>query len=166
MIRIPLFYIALISLLTLSGCAGFAGRIASPSAYGQYHLSPTQCVPYARAKSGIQIYGDAYTWWQQASSRGYQRGQAPRQGAILSLSQTSKLRYGHLAVVKKIKASREITVTHSNWGDGPVSRRMVYKSMKVKDISPNNDWTMVKFWNPEIDAYGLPYKADGFIYAD
>jgi surface antigen len=163
--KAPFYYIAILGLLTLSGCAGFAGRLASPSAYGQYHLSPTQCVPYAREKSDIQIYGDAHTWWQQASSRGYQRGQKPQKGAILALSKSSKLSYGHLAVVRKINNTREITVTHSNWGDGPVSRRMTYKSMRVADISPNNDWTSVKFWNPEIDAYGLPYPSHGFIYA-
>ena len=28
-----------------------------------------QCVPYARDVSGIQIYGDAHTWWDQAQGR-------------------------------------------------------------------------------------------------
>ena len=28
-----------------------------------------QCVPYARQVSGIQIYGDAWTWWDQAEGR-------------------------------------------------------------------------------------------------
>src|SRR3546814_5614904 len=28
-----------------------------------------QCVPFARAASGIQIYGDAWTWWGQAEDR-------------------------------------------------------------------------------------------------
>ena len=34
-----------------------------------------QCVPFARAASGIQIYGDAWTWWDQAEGR-YQIGRA------------------------------------------------------------------------------------------
>ena len=32
-----------------------------------------QCVPFARLMSGIQIFGDAHTWWQQAAGR-YQTG--------------------------------------------------------------------------------------------
>ncbi|MGC8159731.1 hypothetical protein ACP3WZ_24715, partial [Salmonella enterica] len=32
-----------------------------------------ECVPFARAASGIQIYGDAWTWWGQAAGR-YRRG--------------------------------------------------------------------------------------------
>ena len=28
-----------------------------------------QCVPYARQVSGIRIYGDAHTWWDQAEGR-------------------------------------------------------------------------------------------------
>ena len=36
-----------------------------------------ECVPFARAASGIQIYGDAWTWWDQADGR-YKRGTSPR----------------------------------------------------------------------------------------
>jgi hypothetical protein len=35
-----------------------------------------QCVPYARQVSGIQLYGDAHTWWDQAAGR-YDRGFTP-----------------------------------------------------------------------------------------
>jgi hypothetical protein len=28
-----------------------------------------QCVPFARAASGIQIFGDAWTWWDKASDK-------------------------------------------------------------------------------------------------
>ena len=154
----------LLSLFGLSACAGVAGRVASPSAYGYYTASPQQCVPYARDVSGVNIYGNAHTWWSQAAIKGYERGNVPQKGAVFVLAKTAKLSYGHLSVVKKVKNSRLITVTHSNWGDGPISRRMVYKSMKLKDVSVQNNWTQVKFWNPEIDAYGLPYAAYGFIY--
>ena len=43
-----------------------------------------QCVPFARLMSGIQIFGDAHTWWQQAAGR-YQTGFTPkgRGGAVL-----------------------------------------------------------------------------------
>src|SRR6478672_2506999 len=39
----------------------------------------SQCVPYARDYSGIQIFGDAWTWWTQANGR-YARGQLPIRG--------------------------------------------------------------------------------------
>ena len=32
-----------------------------------------QCVPFARLVSGIQIFGDAWTWWSQAAGK-YQTG--------------------------------------------------------------------------------------------
>ena len=38
-----------------------------------------QCVPYARALTGVEIRGDAHTWWGQADGR-YQRGTAPTFG--------------------------------------------------------------------------------------
>jgi len=41
-----------------------------------------QCVPFARLMSGIQIFGDAHTWWSQAAGR-YQRGYTPKAGAVL-----------------------------------------------------------------------------------
>ena len=39
-----------------------------------------QCVPYARQLTGIQIFGDAHTWWGQAAGK-YERGRAPKVGA-------------------------------------------------------------------------------------
>jgi len=51
---------------------------------GAGELQPyLQCVPYAREVSGIQIYGDAWTWWSQAEGR-YARGHAPRAGAVVT----------------------------------------------------------------------------------
>lgn len=35
-----------------------------------------QCVPFARELSGIQIYGDAHTWWRQVRFA-YERGNVP-----------------------------------------------------------------------------------------
>ena len=31
--------------------------------------TPLQCVPYARQRSGIALFGDAGTWWDQAAGR-------------------------------------------------------------------------------------------------
>lgn len=124
---------------------------------------PEQCVPYARRISGVQIFGDAHTWWDRAAPR-YQRGNIPQPGAVLVLSRTQKMTHGHVAVVKDIIDSRQINVTHSNWGNDSRSRRILYRSMRVQDISVKNDWTNLKFWNDEDGVFGFPYAARGFIY--
>ena len=40
-----------------------------------------QCVPFARLVSGIQIFGDARTWWKQAIGR-YETGGQPKPNGI------------------------------------------------------------------------------------
>lgn len=134
-----------------------------PFARGSYDDKPTQCVPYAREKSGIQIYGDAHSWWNSAPPT-YQRGHEPRVGAVLVLARTEKMRHGHLAVVKDLVSPRQINVTHSNWGNNSENRRITYDSMRAEDISPANDWTSIRFWNYRENSFGFPYKALGFIY--
>lgn len=124
---------------------------------------PIQCVPYAREQSGLQIYGDAHTWWHQAKGK-YERSQTPKVGAVMVLSKTTKLKYGHLAVVTKILGPHEIEVTHSNWGNTRERRCVIYNNMRVQDISRTKDWSVARFWNYEIDAFGLPYAVSGFIY--
>src|SRR3546814_2247370 len=46
-----------------------------------------QCVPFARAETGIEIYGNAKTWWAQAAGD-YDRGQEPREGAVMAFAGT------------------------------------------------------------------------------
>jgi len=57
-----------------------------------------QCAPYARMISGIEIRGNANTWWGQAAGR-YARGHAPKVGAVLAFASTSHMRLGHVAMV-------------------------------------------------------------------
>lgn len=148
------------ALLALSACrTGFD----TPYGSGRYNLTNTQCVPYARQVSGIQIYGDAYTWWEKAPPR-YQRGQMPRAGAVLVLRNTARMRHGHLAVVRRVINTREIDVTHSNWGNDWNTRRIIYDSARVRDVSPRNDWSSVSFWNYQSKGFGAAYAAFGFIY--
>ena len=152
--------------LMLAGCATATmptSTFTSPYASGRKVATPVQCVPYAREISGIQIKGDAYTWWDKAAPD-YDRGHAPRQGAVLVLANTSKMRHGHLAVVKDILGSRQINVTHSNWGNDHASRRIVYDDMRVEDVSARNDWSRVRFWNDALNVFGFPYVARGFVY--
>lgn len=150
-------------LLLLAGCAGKHGRFDSPYASGRYVDEPVQCVPYAREISGLQLRGDAYTWWNQAMPR-YGQGNVPEAGAVLVLAKTKRLRYGHVAVVKRVVDTRHIDVAHSNWGSDKATRSMIYESMRAEDVSARNDWSSVRFWNYHINAYGFPYSALGFIY--
>lgn len=161
--RITLLFLLV---LMLAGCATSnmpTSTFESPYASGRKGAAAVQCVPYARQQSGIQIKGDAYTWWENAAPD-YDRGHGPRSGAVLVLAKTSKLRHGHLAVVKDILGPRQINVTHSNWGNDRASRRIIYDDMRVEDVSPRNDWTSVRFWNDELDVFGFPYAARGFVY--
>ncbi len=117
-----------------------------------------QCVPYARLASGINLRGDAYTWWDNAAGV-YQRGSQPVPGSVLVLAQTNRLRSGHVAVVRQVVSSREILVDHANWVPGTV-----INNQSVYDVSPANDWTMPRFYNLEAGVYGSVYPAYGFIY--
>ncbi|MCB1592616.1 MAG: CHAP domain-containing protein [Alphaproteobacteria bacterium] len=148
-------------ILVLTGCAT-GSYSAGPYAKFYRVPHPIQCVPYARKVSGIPIMGNAHTWWAQAGQLHYQRGSRPQNGAVLVLSQGNKLRYGHLAVVKRVIGPREIDVTHSNWGNDRTSRSLVYEFMRVRDVSPRNDWTQLRFWNGK--SFGSVYPAYGFIY--
>jgi len=122
--------------------------------------APMQCVPYARSLSGIGLRGDAWTWWDRAAGH-YERGRAPRVGAVLVFSKTSRLRRGHLAVVTHIVNSREILVEQANWLNGG----QIHLNTPVRDVSPNNDWSLVRTWYTPGRSYGVRrYPTSGFIY--
>ena len=122
-----------------------------------------QCVPYAREVSGIEIYGDAWTWWAQAGQKNFQRGNRPQIGAVLALRKTSRLKLGHVAVVSAILDSRKILVNHANWGSDSRTRGKVHYRQPVVDVSPNNDWSEVRMMNT-LGSFGSMYPAHGFIY--
>jgi hypothetical protein len=121
-----------------------------------------QCVPYARQVSGIDITGDAWTWWRSAQGR-YATGQRPAVGSVLVLKRTARLRGGHVAVVTAILNSREILVDQANW----LNQGQIHISTPVRDVSKNNDWSAVRVWYIPGDTYGVrTYAAHGFIYSD
>jgi hypothetical protein len=75
-------------LVMLAACAGKPPVIAVADAEPQMALlpaplpppsGPMQCVPYARQVSGIDLRGDAWTWWGNAAGR-YERGKKPAAG--------------------------------------------------------------------------------------
>lgn len=154
-------------LAALAGCAGHPTASIAPVAAGpQLALppppsAPIQCVPYARRVSGIDLRGDAWTWWGQAAGR-YERGKRPRPGAVLVFRKTRALPRGHLSVVTRIVHAREILITHANWGSAPDARGQVAKDVRVIDVSPGNDWSELRVWNGS--DFGKDYPAAGFIY--
>lgn len=127
-------------------------RIVSPE-------KPLQCVPYARAESGIEIRGNANRWWQLAAGK-YQRSRRPEEGSVFVMKGYQTARRGHVAVVKQIVDSRTIVVDHANWGnDG-----RIYLQAPVRDLSPKNDWSQVQVWFTPGQQWGRRvYKAKGFI---
>lgn len=121
-----------------------------------------ECAPYARQVSGIQIRGNADTWWSQAQGR-YERGHAPRVGAVLALAATHRMRVGHVATVSKVVSDREVLLTHANWS----RPGRIETDVRAVDVSAAGDWSMVKVWYaPQGDLGTTAYPARGFIYAD
>ncbi|HWU55642.1 MAG TPA: CHAP domain-containing protein [Rhizomicrobium sp.] len=120
-----------------------------------------QCVPYAREQSGIEIYGDAYTWWDKAAGK-YPRGPLPEPGTVMVLHNYAGPARGHLAVVRQVIGPREIRVDHANWlNDGSI-----YVNDPVQDVSGDNDWSLVRVFNLKAGAWGSRlYPVQGFIGA-
>ncbi len=125
-----------------------------------------QCVPFARLMSGIQIFGDAHTWWQQAAGR-YQTGFTPKAGAVLCFKPTGRMRLGHVAVVSQVLTDRIIQITHANWSIIDGARGQVEQNVTVIDVSPGGDWSQVKVWyDPSRNLGATTYPTYGFIYQD
>jgi CHAP domain-containing protein len=151
--------------LSLAGCAstsGFDLADNAPDTRGTHVEAPPkplECVPYARARSGLKIYGDASTWWDAAAGK-YKRGNAPLLGSVLVLTGYAGPHRGHLAVVTAMDSDREIRVDHANWlNDGAI-----YRDDPVVDVSPDNDWSEVRVWNARAHAWGVrTYLVQGFI---
>lgn len=151
------FIILLFALVLILAPSGNAARAQADAGL--------QCVPYARQLSGIQIYGDAHTWWQQADGR-YARGAQPVVGAVLSLPAHSSMPLGHVAYVSRIVSKREIRLDHANWSPIAGRRGQVERDVRAVDVSANNDWSQVRIWYAPIQALGTrEYRANGFIYA-
>jgi surface antigen len=133
-------------------------------AKAQYVRRPTlQCVPFARAASGIELKGNAANWWDAASGN-YARGQAPEVGSVLNFRATRGMRLGHVAVVTRIVSTREIEIDHANWAGPGASKGGVSRGMSVIDVSPDNTWSQVRVSLGDNGNYGSVYPTYGFIY--
>ena len=120
-----------------------------------------QCVTFARMFSGIQIFGDAWTWWRQGVDR-FRTGDTPEVGSVLVFQPHGRMSRGHVAVVSNIVTDRAIQITPANWGG---SRGRVEEDVIVVDVSDANDWSRVKVWHKPSDGLGVTvYPTYGFIY--
>ena len=145
----------------LAGLIAAAPVRAEPPAFGGW-----QCVPFARQMSGIQIYGDAWTWWDQAAGR-YQVGYRPKRGAVLVFRPTEVMKSGHVAVVSKVIARNIIMVTHANWSRINGARGQSEQDVTVVDTSRRGDWSTVRVWYDSNGALGgRSYPTYGFIYGE
>jgi surface antigen len=167
--RKKLWGLVVVAAPLLAGCAGVfqddqAPYSAMPREPGKSLVEnsgqkPLQCVPFARDHSQIKIFGDAYTWWDQAAEK-YQRSAMPQSGSVMVLSGYAGPERGHVAVVQKIISAREIRVDHANWLDDG----SIYLNDPVVDVSPDNDWSAVRVFNIQTGAWGgNVYPVKGFI---
>ena len=117
-----------------------------------------QCAPYARSLTGLRLSGPAAGWWNQSAGR-YTHSSVPQPGAVLVLRATHRLPYGHVSVVRRVLDPREILVAQANWEPGRIDR-----SVPVLDVSPRNDWSLVRVWWRPSDRLGRGrFAAYGFI---
>jgi surface antigen len=123
-----------------------------------------ECASFARVFSGIQIFGDAWTWWNKAAGA-YSRGATPQAGSVLVFKPNGAMSLGHVAVVSQVLTDRVIQVTHANWSIIAGNRGKVEKDVTVVDVSPKGDWSQVKVWyDPVRDLGSTVYPTYGFIY--
>jgi CHAP domain len=116
------------------------------------------CALYARAVTGVDLFGAAGGWWYEAAGR-YQRGQVPAVGSILVFRPTRAIPSGHVAVVSQIVGPSMVLVDQSNWYHGRVTLRT-----PVVDTSPSRDWTQVAVMNLGAGQFGRDNPTFGFVY--
>ncbi|NBB51300.1 CHAP domain-containing protein [Rhizobium sp. CRIBSB] len=145
-----------------------AAAVAATIGFSVIGATPTradepywQCVTFAREASGIRIFGDAWTWWRQASNR-FTTGDRPATGSVLVFQPHGRMNRGHVAVVSEVLTDRVIKVTHANWGG---SRGRIEENVTVADVSDKGDWSRVQVWYAPSNALGTTvYPTYGFIY--
>jgi surface antigen len=142
----------LLLLTSLSACAGRAELGASVR---------VECAPFARAVTGVRLYGPADRWWGEAQGR-YRRSATPAPGSLLVFRRSARLPSGHVSVVAAVVSAREVLLTQANWLHGHIGI-----DQPALDVSAGNDWTAVRVYWPPARAIGSTvYPAYGFILPD
>jgi len=118
-----------------------------------------QCVPFARRESGVEIYGDADTWWEQAQAR-FSTTSSPDDGAVIVMRGYRNPNRGHVGVVRQVVNRRLILVDHANW----MNRGEITRRVPVRDVSEAGDWSQIQVWNVRGRHWGgRVYDVQGFI---
>ncbi len=150
-----------------SGHAAARAIWAGASRYSRYRSAyrgsyayggSLQCVPFARENTGIELTGNAVTWWANAAGV-YERGARPEVGSVLNFRGTGRMRLGHVAVVSNVIDNRNVQIDHANWS----GRGVITRNVTVMDVSPGNDWSAVRVELAGGD-FGSVYPTYGFIY--
>ena len=145
---------------SLRGSILFASCLLTMLAAAPAQAQFWQCVTFARAESGIQLFGNAWTWWDQADGK-YGRGHLPEPGAVMVLKPGHGMRVGHVAIVSEIVDTRTVKLTHANWS----RRGNVERDVTAVDVSDAGDWSKVRIWYAPLHDVGLTaYSVYGFIY--
>lgn len=127
-------------------------------------LAYLQCAPFARAETGIQLFGPARDWWANAVGH-YARGSTPRDGAVMHFPASHGMPGGHVAVVTRIVSDREVMLTHANWSPINGRRGQIERNVRAVDVSAAGDWSEVRVWYAPIHDLGLrTNRVSGFIY--
>jgi surface antigen len=136
-----------------------ADEAYEPTARITNRRASLQCVPFARRESGVELYGNANTWWRQAQGR-YETARTPLEGAVLVLHGYGNANRGHVAVVREVVSPRLIVVDHANWLNGGE----ITRDVPVMDVSEAGDWSEVRVWHvPGRHWGGRTYAVQGFI---
>ncbi|NTT87387.1 CHAP domain-containing protein [Tabrizicola sp. SY72] len=147
--------------LAAAEAAAEADRAALKEVVAEVASAPKKgriwCVPFARAVSGIEIKGNAATWWKQAADL-YARGNEPKVGAVLNFRASRAMPMGHVAVVSAVVSDREVLVDQANW-----ERNRITEDTLVVDVSAKNDWSEVRVANAN-GTLGRTNPVYGFIY--
>jgi hypothetical protein len=115
------------------------------------------CVPFARTVTGVEIRGNANTWWKKAAGV-YERGHQPKVGAVMAFAASRSMPMGHVAVVSKVVSDREILIDQANW-----ERNRITQDTLVVDVSEKGDWSVVRVANSG-GTLGRTNPINGFIY--
>ena len=141
-----------------------AAVLASSAVAAPARAESWQCATFARAFSGLQLFGRAAGWWKQAVGK-YGEGALPQLGSVLVFRAGRAMGAGHVATVTQIVSSRMIAVTHANWSPIGGRRGQIERDVTVEDTSPGNDWSEVKVWYaPRQDLGPKSYRPYGYIY--
>jgi hypothetical protein len=124
-------------------------------------LKKLACVEYARARSGLAVFGDAKFWWVRAKNL-YARLRTPVENSVMVFTASSRMRLGHVAVVTNVVSKREIRVDQANW----LNHGEIDHSTPIMDVSAKNDWSKVRVWDIKSGQYGNVYAVSGFIAKD